>query len=167
MFILKFTLLLWFVLITGSYVGEAQSKQIPHDTVITLERGVCFGSCSEYKLTVSADGSVLFEGYYQVKKEGTIKSKISLKKVRQLIKAFAKADYFNLKDEYASKEDGCPDVWTDQPFVTTSIITDGKSKSIKHYYGCKGNDKSPIYPKELTELENKIDKIVGIRQWIK
>lgn len=170
MFPLRIILLFCLVLILGIYDNQAQSlsrQKIPSDTVITLERGVCLGACPEYKLTVSADGTVVFEGSYSVKKNGTVKTGISRKKVRQLIRAFEKANYFSLKNEYVSKEDGCPDVWTDQPFVTTSIVTDGKSKSIKHYQGCKGNDKSPIYPKELTELENKIDKIVGTRQWIK
>lgn len=169
MILLRLILLLCLVLFLGNHNNQAQKlsrQQIPSDTVITLERGVCLGACPEYKLTVSADGTVVFEGLYSVKKNGTLKTSISQKKVVQLIAAFEKANYFSLKDEYVSKQDGCPDVWTDQPFVTTSIVMDGKSKSIKHYQGCKGNNGSPIYPKGLTELENKIDKIVGTKRWI-
>lgn len=169
MFLFRASSLFCLVLMLGIYDSHAQSlsrQQIPSDTIITLERGVCLGACPEYKLTVYADGKVTFDGLYSVKEMGVFKISISQKKVRQLIEAFEKANYFSLKDEYITKKDGCSDVLTDMPFVTTSIITDGKSKSIKHYYGCEGNHGRLIYPKGLTELENKIDKIVGTKRWI-
>ena len=49
---------------------------------------------------------------------------------------------------------------TDAPSVITSIIIDGKTKSIEHYHG----DFSA--PEALTQLEDKIDEIVNSNQWI-
>jgi hypothetical protein len=72
-----------------------------------------------------------------------------------------------LGDKYTAEQDGCPEVWTDNPIAVTSIRMGGRSKSITHYYGCQENDGNSIYPKALTELETKIDQIVGTDRWIK
>jgi hypothetical protein len=49
------------------------------------------------------------------------------------------------------------------PSAITSIQLDGRSKRVSHYYGC-GTEGSLA---KLTELENKIDEVVGTQQWIK
>lgn len=148
-----------------SFATALSETELTKDVEITLERSVCFGSCPDYKLTISGDGTVVFEGREFVKTKGTIKSKISPEKVRQIIKEFENADYFSLKDKYQTEADGCPETWTDNPTAITSITINGKSKSIIHYYGCQ--EKNSIYPKALTELESKIDEIVETKQWIK
>src|SRR5947208_1474873 len=50
-------------------VSSAQ-KAIPRDLRITLERSTCFGTCPDYKLTVTGDGTVVFEGREFVKVKG-------------------------------------------------------------------------------------------------
>ena len=74
-----------------------------------------------YRFTVSADGGVIFEGRESVKVKGVTKGTISLEKVRQLIAQFDSAKYFSLNDKYETEKDGCPEVWTDNPSVVTSI----------------------------------------------
>ena len=148
-----------------SYLTAQQT--IPDDTLITLERSVCFGTCPNYKLTISADGTVTFEGRQYVKVKGLAKGSISREDLRKLIEAFEAASYFSLHDKYESEKDGCSKVWTDNPNVITSIRIKGKSKSISHYYGCQDSRGRSIYPKELTDLETKIDQIVGTDKWIK
>ena len=144
-----------------------QQVPIPDDTRITLERSICFGSCPDYKLTVAADGTVTFEGREYVKTKGIAKGTISREDLRNLIAAFDAASYFSLRDKYATREDGCPEVWTDNPSVITSIRINHKTKSVSHYYGCQAGDGTSIYPKGLTFLETKIDEIVGTAKWIK
>ena len=85
--------------------------------------------------------------------------------MQQIISEFEKADYFSLKNQYQTEKDGCPESWTDNPTVVTSITINGKTKSISHDYGCQ--EKNSVYPKALTELESKIDEIAGTKQWIK
>jgi hypothetical protein len=142
-------------------------QKIPDDTLITLERSICFGSCPHYKLTISADGTVTFEGREYVKVKGLAKGSISRDDVRKLIEAFERSSYFSLHDKYATEKDGCPEVWTDNPNVVTSIRINGKSKSISHYYGCQDSAAKSIYPAALTDLESRIDQIVGTDKWIK
>jgi hypothetical protein len=132
---------------------------IPKDLKITLERTECFGFCPVYKLTIAADGSVVFEGRRFVKQEGVTKSSVSPERLKQLMAEFDRVNFFSLEDDYSETRLSCP---TDQPSAITSIRINGKSKTINHYLGCL----EPKVPKGLTELENKIDEIVNTAQWL-
>ena len=125
------------------------------EVVITLERTVCFGACPEYKLTICGSGTVEYEGIRFVKIEGTRTIAISKDKIRQLVSEFNRIDYFSLDDSYEEF------MATDMPSAITSLTVDGKTKTVRHYHG----DFSA--PKELAELDDKIDEIVNSNQWIK
>ncbi|HEY7180269.1 MAG TPA: DUF6438 domain-containing protein [Blastocatellia bacterium] len=138
-------------------------QDIPKDLMITLERTGCFGACPIYKLTITADGKVVFKGGRFVKQEGaTKKSAISQERLKQLIAEFERVQFFSLEDDYVTNRRVCDELWTDNPSAFTSLRINGKSKTIKHDYGCRG----PKVPKELTELENKIDEIANTEQWL-
>jgi hypothetical protein len=145
----------------ASHSGHTVNPQIfPQDLMITLERTGCYGICPVYKLTITADGAVEFEGRRFVKQEGvTIKSAISLERLKELMAEFDRVKFFSLDDDYSETRFSCR---TDHPSAFTSIRTNGRSKRINHYLGCG----EPKVPKELTELENKIDEIVNTAQWL-
>jgi len=145
----------------------AQEKPIPADTLITLERTVCYGPCPIYKVTITSNGTVTFEGRQNVKVKDIVKGHISREDVGSLIAAFEAASYFTLNDSYQTQKDGCPEVWTDNPSAITSIRINGKTKTISHYYGCQTGGGTAIYPNGLTYLETQIDHIVGTDKWIK
>ena len=134
-------------------------QDIPKDLKITLERTECFGFCPAYKLTIIADGSVVFEGRRFVKQEGVTISSVSPERLKQLMAEFDRVNFFSLEDDYSEIRLSCP---TDQPSAITSIRINGKSKTINHYLGCL----EPKVPKGLTELENKIDEVVNTAQWL-
>jgi Domain of unknown function (DUF6438) len=148
----------------ASYSGQAViSQDPPRDLMITLERTVCLGFCPVYKLTITADGAVVFEGHQFVKQKGaTIKSAISRERLKQLMAEFDRVKFFSLEDDYMNNPRVCAEYRTDNPSAFTSIRIDGKSKTVRHYHGCGG----PKVPKEITELENKIDEIVNTAQWL-
>ncbi len=127
---------------------------IPEDLIIRLKRTVCFGKCPAYMLTIKADGKVSFFGQDHTKVKGQAEGEISEEKLKQLIEEFKKVKFFDLEDNYLTGN--CD---TDSPTVHTTLFINGKTKKIEHNLGCKE-------PKELTELENKIDEIVGAEKWI-
>jgi hypothetical protein len=45
------------------------------NTSVTMSRGVCFGTCPVYTVTVYGNGSVFYEGRMFVEKEGIIATK--------------------------------------------------------------------------------------------
>ena len=137
-----------------SFDAEAQ-KTIDNPIVITIERTACFGSCPVYSAQIYADGTVNYEGKDFVKITGKKQHKISKEKLNDLIKEFEQAKYFTLKDKYASDENGMS--LTDQPTTTTSFTLNGKQKTVVNYY---------YAPKELEKLENAIDLLAGLYEFI-
>src|SRR5882672_2735190 len=138
-------------------------QDIPQDLMITLERAGDGRSRPRYKLIITADGSVVFEGRRWVKQEGaTIKSAISRERLKQLMAEFDRVKFFSLEDDYWRDRSVCDEVYSDAESVFTSIRINGESKTIRHYHGCRG----PKVPKEITELEDKIDEIVNTAQWL-
>ncbi len=141
--------------------------EIPKDLLITLDKPQCqgFEVCQIYKIAIKSDGLVLFEGIRNTKYKGKTKGKISDDKVKELIKEFEKADYFNLKDDY--NQTTCPNSFTDVHDVNTSIQLNGKKKSVNHYLGCSGYKTEFEKPlNDLTQLEDKIKEISGAKRWI-
>ena len=154
-----------------------EEPKVPSDTLITLERTGCYGSCPSYTLTISADGSVVFnaKAYWveenkarRVKESGVILSKVSREQLLQLTSEFEKANYFSLRDFYKEANE-CPGgIATDSPTVYTSFQINGRRKAISHYYGCVGEAGIfSIYPPELVNLETRVDEIVNTEQWMK
>jgi hypothetical protein len=140
------------------FVGQQRS-----DDSITLERTACFGTCPVYKVNITADGTVTFNGDRFTKTTGIAKGKISPGDFRQLVSEFEKIDYFSLPDRFEPGTPVCPQRITDMPSANTSIRLKGKTKSVGHYYGC--GDKGALA--QLTALEKKIDEVAGTQKWIK
>jgi hypothetical protein len=123
-----------------------------------MERGACYGRCPIYKLTISANGTVDYEGIRFVRIEGKRRSKINASQIEELVASIKNADFFSLEDEYVTPA-------TDLPSITLSITLDGQTKSIWHYgfLDC-GSENAP---QELCELESKIEEVVNSKQWVK
>lgn len=124
------------------------------NVTITLERGVCFGYCPSYSLTIYGNGTVVYTGSEFVDTKGTRVSGISAEKVNLLVSEFERIGYFSLNDSYETP------MATDLPTSATSITLGGKTKRIIHYHG----DFSA--PEGLTALENRIDEVANSSQWV-
>ena len=134
--------------------AKAQKKS-NSEVLITIERGACYGTCPIYSAQISGDGTVVYNGIENVKVKGKKRFKIPKAKVQELVKAFENINYFSLKDKYETDENGMR--IADLPPVTTSISFKGKTKKVIHNYGA---------PKELRELENKIDEAADLKKLV-
>jgi hypothetical protein len=154
---MRFAFLAAFLLCTLAATADDSSNK---DVTITLERTGCFGTCPVYKLTIQADGSVTYQGNDFVRVRGLQHSKIEPAAVQRLVQAFLDAHYFDLLDDYEAFKgpDGIERTEPgDLPTFYTSLAIANRSKTIKDHFGA---------PKELSELEDKIDAIVGSKRWI-
>jgi len=145
------------------YSGQTANPQdIPQDLMITLERLGCFGTCPVYKLTIAADGAVVFEGRRFVKEaRASKKSAINQEQLKELLAEVDRVKFF-LEDDYSSDSRVCNEGMDDSQATITSIRINGKSKTVSHFDGCTG----PKGPKDIAELEKKIDEIVNTAQWL-
>ncbi len=122
---------------------------------ITLRRAPCCGPCPAYEVRVWGTGEVAYLGEAHVHSAGVHRWRISERRLQRLAEAFKKARYSRLEDSYTSRE------FTDAPGCVTSIeYEDGSIKTVDHYHG------DPSAPKALTELEDEIDRIVGVERYI-
>lgn len=122
------------------------------DVTIILERTACFGTCPIYQLTITGDGTVMYDGRDFVLVKGAQTSQISRAQVQELIAAFEQADFMSLTDYMEQQV-------TDLPYAITSITRGGQSKTVHHYYG------DSRAPQQLTDLESTIDQITNSKQW--
>lgn len=144
---------------------NTQNQQIPKDLLITLARTECYGLCPVYKVGIKADGAVMFEGIKNTETKGISEGKIDETQIKNILREFENADYFNLEDRYDSKN--CPLAATDNSTAVTSIQINGRQKTVSHYLGCaEDNQQRTPFPPKLRELENKIDEIAGTKRWI-
>jgi hypothetical protein len=122
---------------------------------ITLERGVCFGTCPDYTVTIHGDGRVVFEGRRFVAKMGRHEGRIDPSDVRSLLAKFRRADFFTLRAEYHAQV-------TDLPTYRVTLAYDGRRKTVSDYGGAMSG-----MPAVVTELENAIDETANTQQWVK
>jgi hypothetical protein len=174
MFQALLTTFLWLALAPACYassdVGNRSAfahpppvqQDVPSDTKITLLMTDCYGGCPVYSLTIYADGKVLYVGGEGVKRKGEVESRISQERLKELIAAFKKINYFDLEDRYVSRSKDCPSWATDTASAITSLTLNGKTKTVNHYYGCSGSE----VVAKLTWLEEKINDAVNVNQWI-
>jgi len=121
---------------------------------VTLKRTPCYGPCPVYNVTVFGTGEVEYYGEAYVYRAGTHRWRISRRRLQRLEEAFERANYLQLEDAYTSYG------VTDTPGCLTSVeYDDGSSKSIDHDHG------DPTAPDALTELEDEIDRIIGVDRY--
>jgi hypothetical protein len=167
-----------YLLVTNSCFYRSYSKPYDafyathQDTVITLERTMCYGPCPDYRLIIYGNGIVIFEGSAYVKIKKRIISKVLRSDVNKIVAKFEKYKYFSLNEIY-EKEKSCQVRATDNPTVITSLKLNNKFECIEHYFGCYTSnivDGNPVHSDSfmiLSELENYIDEIINTNQWIK
>jgi hypothetical protein len=123
--------------------------------VITIDRSSCFGRCPVYSAEIHGDGTVVYVGKSYVMEKGERRSTISPENLQQLIKEFRRINYFSLEDRYETDENG--NTVSDLPTTTTSICLDGRKKTVVNY---------AYAPREVHELQDKIDSLAGLNKFI-
>ena len=128
-------------------------------TRVTLERGPCFGTCPVYRVSLDGQGRVDFVGTRFVRREGADSSRVAPEQVGRLVDSLDAAGYYALADQYVSDSPACGRYATDAPTVTTSVQSNGRTKTVRHDHGCAGA------PAALTGMEGLIDSVAGTARW--
>lgn len=158
-FIVSFFISLLFA-VSNSSVSHlsAYAEFFAADTLIQMERTVCFGTCPSYELTIHGNRSVVFEGKEFVAHKGTKEGKISRENLNQLLKLINEINYMKIPSDPK-----CESWATDMPSVFLTIEIGDERNSITHYKGCRGFENED----ELNRLEAAIDSLAGVNKWVK
>ncbi|HEU5041658.1 MAG TPA: DUF6438 domain-containing protein [Gemmatimonadales bacterium] len=128
--------------------------------VVALERGPCFGACPVYSLTITAGGQVRFVGTRYTAQAGEATATIPAERVDSLLTELGEGGYFEFAEVYEPGAPACGRSATDSPSATTRVVLDGRTKEIRHYYGCSDA------PRSLVALERRIDEVAGSARWV-
>lgn len=127
--------------------------------MVTLERGTCFGTCPSYRVAISGDGAVAFEGKANVDSaRGT--ARLTAAQVSALAREFDEHRFFAMDTLYVRGARGCGAYASDAPTVSTSFQSTTRSHRVVHSLGCAN---API---ALERLEARIAEIAGVARWV-
>ncbi len=105
-------------------------------------------------MSILEDGTVTYQGERDVGVIGARTKKLTPRRLAEVIAAFDKAGFLSLQDRY----EGGP---TDNSWTITSFTRGGRTKTVRHYMSTDAGA-----PPGLWELEDRIDAIVGTREWV-
>ena len=115
------------------------------NTIISMERTICFGNCPQYKIILKGDGSCKLLKMNFIDTVDCINYSVPITTVDSILIKMFETNFFDLNEYY------CPYV-EDIPYTITSIITQSGSKTVVR--GCQVKNKT----EELVDFENYIDK---------
>jgi hypothetical protein len=144
----------------GATTADSAATPAPNPPAVTLERAPCFGTCPVYQVSIWRNGTVRFVGRRHVAYAGEVTESIPPARVDSLVAELKAGGYFDFADKYLFDEPACGQYATDSPVVVTSLSVDGRTKEIRHDYGCRAA------PRELGRLEQRIDEVAGSKRWI-
>lgn len=129
-------------------------------TVLTLERGPCFGACPVYTVSVTGSGLVRFDGRRFVRDSGVVTETIAPARVDSLLRAVQAAGFFDFADDYGYGAPGCGRFAADLPTVVLEVrAPDGGRKRVRHDRGCADA------PAALSSLEQHLDEALATGRW--
>jgi hypothetical protein len=124
-----------------------------NDTLFaSIEKGVCFGNCSAYKMHIYCEGFVALTALRGNKMNGLFRSRVTPDQMNLLLEKAKEIKFGEMKSVYDNKS------VTDLPMVKTSIVLSGKHKKVKRRYE---------YPREILELEKMFDNLLDELEWEK
>ncbi|HEX6434483.1 MAG TPA: DUF6438 domain-containing protein [Gemmatimonadales bacterium] len=126
---------------------------------ITLERTPCFGGCPVYRISVSPEGVVSYEGRASVRRVGAATKRIQPQRVSALLSELERGGYFSFAPRYTPAEPACGRYATDSPTAITTVTIEDRTHRIEHDYGCGAA------PGALVVLERRIDEALGSSEW--
>jgi len=121
---------------------------------ITLERGMCFGTCPVYSVTLTENGTVQWVGKQFVEVTGEATDHIDPAQVMNLSDTITAAGFFEMNNTYIGYD------ITDMPSVILTVRNNTTTKRIEHYHG----DLSA--PFNLTMIEDEVDIVAQSTRWI-
>jgi hypothetical protein len=121
---------------------------------ITLERGVCFGFCPDYTVTITGDGQVTYEGRRFVNVAGRQTATVPAADVQRLLARFDAVGFDRLQDEYRAHV-------TDLPTYIVTLERNGRTKRVLDYGGVGAG-----MPEAVRDLQAEIDRTANTACWV-
>ena len=117
----------------------------------SIKKGACFGRCPIYELWIYNSGFIKLKGQKFMEPEGEHTGWIDNVRMQEFVDIAAEIGYAKFEDSYDGQV-------TDKPTVTTSIVLDGKRKTVRRRHN---------YPSEIRTFEALFDSLLKGVEWKK
>lgn len=128
-------------------INDSKDRNDTGRVAIYLERGVCFGRCPVYNLTVYGSGRAVYAGEQNVKFRGTFEKKFDPDLLNEIFELASELGYFEMEHEYRNPH------LSDFPTIRSSIDEGSRSNHVLRY--------TDDPPANLIKLEDNIDSLFG------
>ena len=135
-------------------VSPAVSADKVHDIEITLERGMCFGTCPVYSVSLFGNGTIVWMGEMFVDVIGNRTEFIDPAMVADLYDQIIYGGFQDFADLYTHLN------ITDMPSATLTARNGTDMKQVFHYHG------DYTAPENLTYMENAVDNVGNTSRWV-
>ncbi|TAM33030.1 MAG: hypothetical protein EPN68_02075 [Rhodanobacter sp.] len=126
---------------------------------MAMEQYECFwGTCPHYVVAINKDGTAGYIGLGVAKRIGPVALYLPQSAFTRIVRKLEAINFSKLQRSYATKNDGCKEVWSDQSAVTFYVTRGSKTQTVNLYYGCK----LPSVSDKLAALAQLIDQVTGI-----
>lgn len=115
----------------------------------SIVRTACFGTCPIYNMTIYSDGYVEYNGIRFVPKLGEQTGQIPVDQLQHFVDKANEIEFMEMEDEYDSPI-------TDLPSATTTIVLNGKKKSVRRRHN---------YPQRILQFEVLFDDLIETVEW--
>lgn len=117
-----------------------------------IRRGACFGKCPMYEIKIYNSGFAELKGTGNIDLIGDYTTTITKEKMMSILEKAKSIGYQNMEDVYDNE------MITDLPETKTSIVIDGKRKSIRRRVN---------FPMEILGFEEMFDLLLKSEKWTK
>ncbi len=137
---MKNTVLLFALAIFTLACGD---KKYNANSFIEIKKDPCFGYCPVYSFSIDGTGYAKFNGKRNVEKIGEWTRTLPPEETSLLFQSFETSKFWDFEEEYTGSV-------TDMPTTWITFSHQGKTKTIKDYYGA---------PEALKNLEKMVEDI--------
>lgn len=116
----------------------------------SINKGFCFGTCPVYTINIYKSGFVTYNGTHNVDLKGEYSTMISYEKMLKFIEIAKRIEYMNMKDVYDNEG------VTDLPSTTTSIVLNGKRKTVRRRFD---------FPPAIKVYEKVFEEMLSSENW--
>ena len=148
---------------TGQDSLEHRAPAAAFDSV-AMQRSACLGRCPVYEVKISSDGKVTFQGEKYVAYVGTHSGSARASDLARLDQTLSAVDFFSLRRQYESGEDGCTTWMTDNPTVRIRVAAGGKEHEVTTTTDAKLKSARQLtcFPRRSMTSQARIDGLVAV-----
>jgi hypothetical protein len=138
----------------------------PQQIEVVLERTACLGLCPAYRVRLTGDGEVEYEGEALVKITGVRKATLPREEILKIVNELLRVRIFDAASDYYTQDEISSDngkltlasiFVSDRPSTYLQLRIGDHVKRVRLYYNV---------PSELGAIPDLIDQVVGVEQWV-